>query len=213
MNELITLAELAKIEHISEDAARKRASRGWYDKVKVNGKTLYRRPGIETEPEPPKPANTIQGAIAAVLKDYTADPDPEDERPEDAAEPFPGAWGIADTFDAPWEDMEYYGEIFKNDPEAVRLYCFISRLVNDSIILFLRVANRPTAVNFQTNTLKGFLEQTLCGVFIQVQSITEKLVAAWIEDGKPTLTADYLTEKIKAGITDPAAVEESYFHD
>ena len=55
MNELITLAELAKIEHISEDAARKRASRGWYDKVKVNGKTLYRRPGIETEPEPPKP--------------------------------------------------------------------------------------------------------------------------------------------------------------
>lgn len=212
MNELITLAELAKIEHISEDAARKRASRGWYDKVKVNGKTLYRRPGIETEPEPPKPANTIQGAIAAVLKDYT-EPDSEDEeRPKD--EPFPGAWNIADTFGTPWEDLEYYGELFGNDPDAVALYCFVSRMVQDATILHLRVASRPGSKVFQgTNTLTGVMEGTLSGVEIQAESITERLIAAWIEDGKPTLTAEYLTEKIKAGITDPAKVEESYFHD
>jgi len=210
MNELITLAELAKIEHISEDAARKRASRGWYDKVKVNGKTLYRRPGIETEPEPPKPANTIQGAIAAVLKDYT-EPDSEDEeRPKD--EPFPGAWNIADTFGVYWEDVEMFGEMFGNDPEAVALYCFISRLVQDAAMLHLRVSSRPGSMAYKTNTLKGFLEQSLSGVEVQAESLTERLIAAWIEDGKPTLTADYLTEKIKAGITDPAKVEESYFH-
>lgn len=211
MNELITLAELAKIEHVSQDTARKRASRGWYDKVKLNGKTYYRRPGVFDEPEPPKPANTIQGAIAAVLKDYT-EPDSEDEeRPKD--EPFPGAWNIADTFGIYWEDVEMFGELFGNDPEAVTLYCFVSRLVQDATILHLRVSNRPESKAYGTNTLKGFLEQSLSGVEVQAESLTERLIAAWIEDGKPTLNAEYLTKKIKAGITDPAKVEESYFHD
>ena len=209
MSELITLAELAEMEHITQDAARKRVSRGWYDKVKMNGKTYYRKPAyfMDAPADGEKiPAKRTRAALAALLKDYTdTEPDPEDVRPDNEPEPFPGAWDISDTFDAPWEDMDYFGETFKNDPEAVRMYCFLSRWMQDTIKLALMVANKPDNANYrESNRLEGIIGHVFGDVLIQAEVMAERMITAWIEDGKPNLSPEYLTEKFKAGITDPA---------
>lgn len=111
--DLLTLSELAKREGITEDAARKRAERGWYEKIKVGNRNYY-RDMIVSEPEPPP----------EYAEDEPEEETEEPEAPRPEKEPFPGAWEIADVYkdQYPWELVASVGNELDGDGEAVCYY-------------------------------------------------------------------------------------------
>ena len=184
-NECLTLAELAEQEGITQDAARKRADRGWYEKIKLHGRTFYRK---HRQPEPePEPLPTA--------------PEPVQDEPRPEQEPFLGAWEIADVdyirdyFS--WRDVEAVGKELNGDGEAVcRWFNQASNL--QAAILAVNHLVKSGKIRVTSRTPVGDAIQMVVSAIVDWYHdfLTEE-TAKWLELGKPRVAPAAVLEQMK----------------
>lgn len=202
--DLLTLSQLARREGITEDAARKRAERGWYEKIKVGNRTYY-RDMIVAEPEPEPEPEPVEDEIEDEIEE------PEPPRPE--KEPFPGAWEIADVYkdQYDWELVASVGKELDGDGEAVCYYFQVLQSFDIAIDVMnthikdgegnlanLGRMNAPAAANALLADLRHcFLYSNLT------------MFQKWMDAGKPRIApAAVLEQMAKAGDDEAKAALE-----
>ena len=192
-NNLLTLPELAKREGITEDAARKRAERGWYEKIKLGNRTYYRDMMIsEPAPEP--------------VKFEIPELPPPPPRPE--KEPFPGAWEISETFkkDYSWVDVEQVGKELDGDGEAVGYWFFMVQALDIALeILGERVkSGEDDLANLSRMTKTDAINAVLNDLHFCFECSLLDALQKWMDAGKPRVAPRAVLEMMAADGDDEA---------